>query len=456
VSDPLVVVGDLLLDRDLDGTARRLSPDAPVPVVDQPTERARAGGAGLAATLAARDGRDVILVAAVSDDAAGATARSLLAESGVTLVAIPRSGGTPEKVRIRADGHPLARVDRGGDGEPEHLPDEARDAVRSAAAVLVSDYGYGTAALPALRGLLGAASRTPVVWDPHPRGPVPVKGVRLATPNDAEARHFTGAGNGAGDLAAVNARARRLVADWQASAVAITLGRRGALLSTGDGTPLVAPAPAVTCTDPCGAGDRFAASAAGLLADGALPSEAVHGAVVAAAAFVAAGGASAALPSPSPANPAVGGDIVAAVRQRGGTVVATGGCFDLLHAGHVASLEAARSLGDCLVVCLNSDASIRRLKGPSRPAVPQEDRQRVLSALSCVDAVVVFDEDTPERLLAELRPDIWAKGGDYAERALPESRLVASWGGQAVVLPYLDGRSTTRLLQHTHTSKGSL
>ena len=443
---PLVVVGDLLLDRDLDGTARRLSPDAPVPVVDRPTEQVRAGGAGLAATLAAKDGRDVVLVAAVSDDAAGATARSLLAERGVRLIAVPRTGGTPEKVRIRADGHPLARVDHGGDGVPTELPDAAKDALLSAAAVLVSDYGYGTAALPALRDLLGRPSRTPVVWDPHPRGPAPVPGVRLATPNDAEARHFSGDADGH-DLASVTARAARLVTDWQASAVAITLGRRGALLSTGDGTPLVIPAPTVTCVDPCGAGDRFAASAAGLLADGALPSEAVHGAVFAAAAFVAAGGASAALRDVPDAEPAVGEDVVAAVRRRGGVVVATGGCFDLLHAGHVASLEAARLLGDCLVVCLNSDASIRRLKGPSRPVVTQEDRQRVLAALSCVDAVVIFDEDTPERLLGELRPDIWAKGGDYAERALPESRLVASWGGQAVVLPYLDGRSTTRLLE---------
>jgi rfaE bifunctional protein nucleotidyltransferase chain/domain len=354
-------------------------------------------------------------------------------------------------VRIRADGHPLARLDRGGDGTPTHLPDEARDALHSAAAVLVSDYGYGTAALPELRALLARPSRTPVIWDPHPRGPAPVPGVRLATPNDAEARHFSGdtAEIGSHDLASIATRAARLVADWQASAVAITLGRRGALLSTGDGTPLVAPAPAVTCVDPCGAGDRFAASAAGMLADGALPSEAVHGAVVAAAAFVAAGSASAALSEPPDLPPAVDEDVVAAVRRRGGVVVATGGCFDILHAGHVASLEAARSLGDCLVVCLNSDASIRRLKGPTRPVVPQEDRQRVLAALSCVDAVVIFHEDTPERVLGDLRPDVWAKGGDYAERALPESRLVASWGGQAVVLPYLDDRSTTRLLELT-------
>jgi rfaE bifunctional protein nucleotidyltransferase chain/domain len=127
-------------------------------------------------------------------------------------------------------------------------------------------------------------------------------------------------------------------------------------------------------------------------------------------------------------------------------VVATGGCFDLLHAGHVATLEAARALGDCLVVCLNSDDSVRRLKGPSRPLVPQEDRARVLAALECVDEVVVFDEDTPVEAIRRVRPDVWAKGGDYAGADLPEAALLREWGGQAIVLPYLTGRSTTSLV----------
>jgi rfaE bifunctional protein nucleotidyltransferase chain/domain len=140
-------------------------------------------------------------------------------------------------------------------------------------------------------------------------------------------------------------------------------------------------------------------------------------------------------------------ELVAAVSRRGGTVVATGGCFDLLHAGHVATLRAARSLGDCLVVCLNSDASVRRLKGPTRPLVPAADRARVLEALACVDAVVVFDEDTPTEVLRRLRPDVWAKGGDYAGAEFPEARALAEWGGQAVVLPYLQGRSTTALVE---------
>ncbi len=126
-------------------------------------------------------------------------------------------------------------------------------------------------------------------------------------------------------------------------------------------------------------------------------------------------------------------------------MVATGGCFDLLHAGHVRMLRAARALGDCLIVCLNSDASVRRQKGDDRPYVPEGDRAAVLLALGCVDGVVVFDEDTPLALLDRLRPDVFAKGADYAVADLPEADLLAGWGGQAVVLPYLGGRSTSSL-----------
>ncbi|MYW03597.1 D-glycero-beta-D-manno-heptose 1-phosphate adenylyltransferase, partial [Streptomyces sp. SID3343] len=131
------------------------------------------------------------------------------------------------------------------------------------------------------------------------------------------------------------------------------------------------------------------------------------------------------------------------VRAAGGRIVATGGCFDLLHAGHIRTLRAARALGDCLVVCLNSDASVRALKGPPRPFHSAADRCEVLAALDCVDGVVVFEEATPEALIEMLRPDVWVKGGDYSADALPEAALVASYGGQAVTVPYLAGRSTT-------------
>ncbi|MET9765340.1 D-glycero-beta-D-manno-heptose 1-phosphate adenylyltransferase [Streptomyces sp. NPDC006372] len=442
---PLVVVGDALLDRDLSGRAERLAPDAPVPVVDDCAERTRPGGAALAAYLAARDGRDVTLVAGVGDDPASRALRRLL-EPWLTLVPLPLTGSLSEKTRILAQGRPVVRLDRGA-GRTREATDAAREAVRTAPAVLVSDYGRGTA--DALRDVL--AARPPLVWDPHPRGGTPAPGTRLVTPAEKEAHGLAPRdGTPRRDLHAAAHSAAALVRHWRAAAVAVTLGARGALLSYGE-HPLLVPAPAAHHGDSCGAGDRFAATAAGLLADGALVAEAVEGAVDAASGFVAAGGAAAVpsadaepVPPPDEDDPHA---LAARVRTAHGTVVAAGGCFDLLHAGHVGLLQAARRLGDCLVVCVNSDASVRRRKGGGRPVTPLADRVRVLRALACVDAVAVFDEDTPERLLADLRPDVWVKGGDYAAADLPEAALLQKWGGQAVLLPYLDGRSSTALME---------
>ncbi|MEV5870967.1 D-glycero-beta-D-manno-heptose 1-phosphate adenylyltransferase [Streptomyces tendae] len=443
---PLVVVGDALLDRDLTGSADRLAPDAPVPVVSECAERIRPGGAALAAYLAARDGREVTLIAGVGDDPAGLALRELLAP-WLTLIPLPLTGTVPEKTRVLAQDRPVVRLDRGG-GRVRGATDEARDTLRSARAVLVSDYGRGAA--DALRDVL--AARPPLVWDPHPRGGPPVPGTRLVTPAEKEAHAFApDRDHRGGGLRAAALDAAALVRDWRAAAVAVTLGPRGALLSYGE-HPLLVPAPAAHRGDSCGAGDRFAATAAGLLADGALVGEAVEGAVSTATAFVAAGGAAAVPPAgseralaalPDTDDP---GALATRIRAAHGTVVAAGGCFDLLHAGHVGLLQAARRLGDCLVVCVNSDASVRRRKGGGRPVNPLADRVRVLRALACVDAVAVFDEDTPERLLGELRPDVWVKGGDYAGAELPEAALLQEWGGQAVLLPYLDGRSSTALL----------
>jgi D-beta-D-heptose 7-phosphate kinase/D-beta-D-heptose 1-phosphate adenosyltransferase len=456
VSRPLVVLGDALLDRDLTGRADRLSPDAPVPVVSGLSEVDRPGGAGLAALLAARDGGEVVLVTALGADPAGRRVAELLAAAGVRVVAARLPGRTSTKERVRVAGQSLLRLDREEAAPaPPAVTGAMTEAVRSAGAVLVSDYGRGLAADPALRAAVAAAARAvPVVWDPHPRGADPVPGVRLVTPNLPEALRFTGR-QAEGSTVAVAARAGLELTDrWRAGGVAVTLGARGALLATAEDVPLVVPAPAAPAGDPCGAGDRFAATVAVRLAAGALPSEAVTAAVAAASAYVAAGGPAGLstpdqppVPRAAPAARESAAEVVGRVRAAGGTVVATGGCFDLLHAGHVATLEAARGLGDCLVVCLNSDASVRRLKGAGRPLVPERDRVRVLDALGMVDAVTVFDEDTPNAVLAALRPDVWVKGGDYAAAALPEAELLAGWGGQVVVVPYLAGRSTTGLVQ---------
>ncbi|MFE4050012.1 D-glycero-beta-D-manno-heptose 1-phosphate adenylyltransferase [Streptomyces sp. YIM B13518] len=449
---PLVVVGDVLLDEDIEGVATRLAPDAPAPVVDVTGDRRHPGGAGLAAALAARGGRDVVLVTALGDDPASEAVRRELG-GRVRLLELPLHGTLPVKTRVLAGGRPVVRIDRGG-GTPGEPDDAVREALAGAHAVLVADYGRHTAG--AVRPhLVDAARRTPLVWDPHPQGDPPVPGARLVTPNAAEAVALCvdAPGVSGASLGAFAERGAVLAERWRAAGVAVTLGDRGVLLTRpGGGTPMLIPAPFRADGDPCGAGDRFAATTVAALADGLLPEEALQRAVADAAAFVAAGGAgnpdlwhAPAVPGPAHDPAADAFELAEGVRARGGTVVATGGCFDLVHAGHVGLLESARRVGDCLIVCLNSDASVTRRKGAGRPLTPVADRVRVLAALGSVDAVVVFEEDTPEAVLGRLRPDVWVKGGDYSVQELPEAEVLRSWGGQAVVLPYLDGRSTTLL-----------
>jgi D-beta-D-heptose 7-phosphate kinase / D-beta-D-heptose 1-phosphate adenosyltransferase len=439
---PLVVVGDTLLDRDLEGRAERLCPDAPAPVVEDVTPRERPGGAGLAAALLAADGREVTLITALGDDDAGRRVLRDLLGRGVTVIDLGRGGATPEKVRVLADGHVVTRIDHGGPPPGIDAADPRSDvALRDASAILVSDYGRGITACAALRESIRAAPAR-VLWDPHPRGSLPPPGTSLVTPNAAEAARL-GDGDGHSD------RALSLIAATGAEAVAVTLGADGAVLIRPGTGPLTVPAEAVRNGDPCGAGDRLASAAAAAFADGADVADAVVAGVRAATDFVREGGARALPGRRRQAPPPVAGPIgvAASVRARGGRVIAAGGCFDLLHAGHVSMLEAARALGDCLIVLMNSDDSVRRLKGPDRPLVGQEDRARVLSALACVDGVLIFDEDTPEAALMRLSPDVFAKGGDHDPDTLPEAAAVRARGGRVVALPYIAGRSTTRLIQ---------
>src|SRR5690606_32372561 len=288
---------------------------------------------------------------------------------------------------------------------------------------------------------------------PGPAPPVP--GVRLLTPNAGEAARLAasdGAEIAGSGLSAAGRRGRHLGRAWGIDGVAVTLGSEGALLCDGSDTPFLAPARPAR-GDACGAGDSFAAGAVAALAGGGSLTDAVTEGVHRASEFVRAGaaaGVAARLAETGSARlvPERGEDawdVVERTRRAGGTVVATGGCFDLLHAGHVSMLQQARRLGDCLIVCVNSDASVRRRKGPTRPITPGADRVRVLEALSDVDAALVFDDDTPAPLLERLRPDVWVKGADYAGTTLPEAETVRAHDGEVVLLPLLEGRSTTRL-----------
>jgi len=459
---PIVVVGDALLDRDLVGDVHRLSPEAPVPVVDNLKVWARPGGAGLAAVLAARGSRPVVLVTALSADAEGRELADLLRAHDIRVIDLGADIPTSVKSRVRAQGRSLVMLSQAADRAAvlrRGLTEREQELLLRAAVVLVSDYGRGVSQDPSVRAALTAATaHTPVVWDPHPRGGPPVPGVRLVTPNSREAAHF--AGGSADGLDADIERAVKLLDRWSAAGVVITRGADGAvLLESPEDAPLVVPGTPVAALDTCGAGDQFAVAVAMHLAERAFTSTAVTSAVSVSAEFVAAGAASA-LVDPNPGTRSAPGRhvvdqtealaLLGRVRARGGTVVATGGCFDLIHAGHIATLDRARRLGDCLVVCLNSDGSVRRLKGETRPVMPEQDRAMVLASLASVDAVMVFDEDTPEELLRTIRPEIWVKGGDYRVDDVVEAELVAGWNGRTVIVPYLEGRSTTGTIAQIH------
>lgn len=459
----LLVVGDALLDRDLIGRVDRVCPDAPVPVVDVLGVDERPGGAGLAALLAARSGAEVVLVAGLGADPSGDRVRRLLKDRvGVhDLLLTPTTAG---KTRVRVGDQSLLRLDdhghllgHAGHGAPsgganddptrEHAgPVRPVDGglLRSLAhecdAVLVADYGGPVTSNPAIRTVLRELTdRMPVVWDPHPRGAAPVPGCAVVTPNRAEAEAFAAP-------AELGSLAERLRSLWSAEAVCVTDGARGVLTAHAGGgftTPAWALPSAV---DTCGAGDRYAGALALGLAAGLQLPKAVARAVDATGGWLAGGGV-----GRTPDADALGGapsaqEVVADVRRRGGTVAATGGCFDVLHAGHLALLQSARSLADALVVLLNSDESVRRLKGEGRPVHRAADRARLLAALTCVDAVAVFEDDDPSATLQWLRPDIWVKGGDYCGRELPEAAVVQQAGGRVVLVPYLDGHSTSRIL----------
>ncbi|WP_344016530.1 PfkB family carbohydrate kinase [Pseudonocardia xinjiangensis] len=457
----VVVIGDTLLDIDVEGSVDRLCPDAPAPVLAVEGEHDRPGGAGLAAVLVA--GRDVPvrLVTALQDDGPGQRLRRLL-DGAVDVVAGPAEGGTVVKCRLRAGGRSMLRTDRGA-ARPEPGFAAGLDldtALADAGAVLVSDYGRGVAADPDVRAALARVitRRVPVVWDPHPRGADPVPGATVVTPNLAEARGAAGGAPvpGSGVPAALELAAR-LLTRWEARSVAVTLGRSGAVVRHRHGACSAAPAPVVQESDPCGAGDHFAGGVAAALARGETVDDAVAEAVAGTADFIALGGGATvrregarwtqprgagAAPRPAGTGLDAAGANPERVRAGGGTVVAAGGSFDVLHTGHTDTLAAARALGDCLLVLVNSDESVRRRAGPGGPVVPLAERVAALAALECVDAVAVFDADDPRRVLDVLRPDLWVKGGDHDPAELPETPLVRSWGGEVVAVPYRPARTT--------------
>jgi D-beta-D-heptose 7-phosphate kinase/D-beta-D-heptose 1-phosphate adenosyltransferase len=472
----VLVIGDAMLDTYLRGTTERLCQEAPVPIVAVAERIDAPGGAANTAVNAKALGADVTLLAAVGDDAEGRTLRDALEDAGVgtDAVLLERGRRTLAKQRVLAGVQMLVRFDQGSTGPlvPVTEREIARriDVLAAASdAILISDYGYGVLGPRVLEALAALQRRAPrvVVVDAknlaayRPVAPTAVK------PNFREAARLLGAlAGGDGERAdRMAGRGGALLDLTGAQLVAVTLDADGALFFERGREPYRTYARPVDHGRAAGAGDTFSAALGLALAAGADLPAAAEMASAAAAVVVAKEGTATCSLAELRAYLA-GGDKYAPgaatlaptledYRRRGRRIVLTSGCFDLLHRGHIAYLNAAKSLGDVLILGLNSDASVRRLKGPERPINTLDDRAQVLAGLSCVDHIVAFDEDTPVDLVAAVRPQIFVKGGDYSADQLPEAAAVEAHGGVLRILPFVQDRSTTSIIERIRAAAGA-
>jgi D-beta-D-heptose 7-phosphate kinase/D-beta-D-heptose 1-phosphate adenosyltransferase len=464
--EPLVVVvGDVILDRWTVGEAERVSREAPAPVVRVTETIAVPGGAANTAVNARALGARVRMVGLVGDDETGRVLRARLDAAGVDttwLVAVP-GATTTSKDRIVGGDRVVVRVDDLAapptPADTERLARATAEAVRGADTVVVCDYDLGVDAA-AIVPVLAADRPASVVVDAHDlRAWAPLH-PDLVTPNAGEAAALLerSLGQGTERVAAVVAARDDVFAVTGARAAVVTLDRNGTVLLTA-GTEDVHRTRATPASEQqaSGAGDTFCAAASVALSVGTPVREAVSFAQAAADVVVREAGTSvcsadALVASVSaPAETVVDHDELAEAveeaRLAGRRVVFTNGCFDVVHRGHTTYLRQASELGDLLVVALNDDDSVRRLKGPERPINTAEDRAGVLAALACVDLVTVFATDTPIPLIERVRPDVYVKGGDYSPEMLRETEVVRSYGGEVVMVDYVAEHSTSAVVR---------
>lgn len=464
----VLTVGDVMLDRYVTGQVDRISPEAPIPVLRITAERVMLGGAGnVVANLAALGGSGPF-IAAIGDDGAGNEVKRLL--NGLHTItpslAIDAGRRTTQKTRFVGGAQQLMRADiesdapLSGDALAEVL-DFASAAVDQDLVVVLSDYGKGVLTSAVVDGVIKAAHQAGaiVIVDPKGHNYARYKGADIVTPNKKELHEATNMP--VATDADVIAACAHLIASCELGGVLATRSAEGMTLVIKGEAPRHFKAEAREVFDVSGAGDTVVATLALSLAAGADPYEAAHLANIAAGIVVGKSG-TATLSAEELAHAVhhqemnqaeaklKGLDhaetIVAKWRARGLKVGFTNGCFDLLHPGHISLLAQARGACDRLVVGLNSDASVSRLKGPSRPVQSESSRAAVLGALSAVDMVVIFNEDTPLRLIETLRPDVLVKGADYTIETVVGADIVQGYGGRVVLADLAEGHSTTNTI----------
>ena len=464
----VLVVGDLMLDRYQWGTVRRISPEAPVPVLRLERETEVAGGAANVARNLVGLGLRVCIAGITGQDPHRERLLALLKEQGVETDAVLSDPTRPTttKTRLVGDHQQMLRIDAEriapvDSGLAERLLAAVGERLSAVDAVLLSDYAKGVLIGDTCAHIIAVARDRglPVLVDPKGSDFERYRGATAITPNRAELA--LAAGVDSDDLDALLGAAEPMRERLELEQLILTLGELGVALVDATGVHRI-PAVAREVFDVSGAGDTVIATVAAGRAAGLDPIDTAHLANLAAGvvvgkvgtAAIAADELAAAIADEAALEQAakVGdlGDVLARVRQwrdRGERIVFTNGCFDLLHVGHVTYLERARRQGHRLVVGLNTDRSVRTLKGPERPLIGEQDRARVLAALAAVDAVVLFDAETPIELIRAIRPDVLAKGADYSEDAVVGAADVKSWGGQVVLVPLVDDRSTSAIIQ---------
>ncbi|MBF6135180.1 D-glycero-beta-D-manno-heptose 1-phosphate adenylyltransferase [Nocardia otitidiscaviarum] len=471
----VVVLGDAVLDVWMRGRSDRLCREAPVPVVAVHSTAYLPGGAANTAANLAGLGATVRLVTLTGDDLPGERLRTALRRTGVVTDYLrpEPDRSTVTKCRIVAGDHIVVRFDEGDPapadgGEVERLLDTLPDALAGADALVVCDYdGTLGERLPA--GLAARRDELPllVVDTHHPERWAALR-PDLITPNADEAARVLGVGPpapGESRVELFDHHRDRLYTSTGASAVVVTLDRDGSILLTGDRPAHRTWSDPVPDSQSPGAGDTFVAALTLAVLAGLPLTAGVELAQAAADVVVHRTGTSVCTTSQlrerlSRTSGAVLtarelAAVVARHRALDRRIVFTNGCFDVLHAGHIAYLNEAKRLGDVLVVAVNSDRSVRQLKGPDRPVNPDHERAAVLAALSCVDHVTIFDDDTPATLLRDTTPDLYVKGGDYRADMLPEAPVVRAYGGAVQVLSYLADHSTSAVIERIRTGSVS-
>ena len=466
------VVGDLMIDEYVSGAVERISPEAPVPVVRAQGSEHRLGGAANVARQIATLGARVSVAGICGEDAAAEQLLRLCAGAGIDTRAVLRLPGrhTTRKLRVVSHSQQLLRLDW-EDVQPCTAEVSAQLLTQLAAsdppdAIILSDYAKGVLTPETIAAIRRARPAVPLVVDPKHRDFARYRGATTVTPNLHELEVAAGCSLDVADLAGIAAAARTLMASAGLESMVVTLGNHGMLVVPAAGAETAVPAMRHDVYDVTGAGDTaiavltLALAARAPLMQAAQLANAAAGVSVTQVGAVAVSAASirdalAAHPDGKLLSRHELAARAATWRTEGKRIVVTNGCFDLLHAGHLALLSQAAKQGDVLVLAINSDASVRRLKGPERPLVPQAERAALLAALTFVDAVTIFEEDTPLQVLEAVRPHVLVKGGDYQPSEVVGRELVEAAGGRVVIVPLTPERSTSSLVARIRGARGS-